>query len=156
MSALMSALAVHPKDKLVIKAHPYDYPELYEEMIAKSQLKGRVQLSGRHVHELLPRASLVVSEDTTAGMESMFWGKPLVQAHFSMSSPVMPMVEYGAALPGFSPEQLLESITTLRTLPMDVLQKFYAGQVRFLKDFAGPCDGKAASRLVTFIANILE
>lgn len=156
LESLVKALRQHPDAKLLIKAHPYDYSDKYREVVEQIGYTDRVMIVEQNIHELFPEVKLVISEDTTTGMEAMFWGRPLVHAHFSKSMPTMPFVEYGAALPGFNEEDLIESIGAMHSMTLQDLQKFYDGQTKFLMDFAGLCDGKATERVVKFVVDVLE
>jgi hypothetical protein len=89
-------------------------------------------------------------------MEAMFWGKPLLHAHFARSAPTMPFVDFGAAFPGFSPAQLASSLDHAARLTRAERDDLLAGQTAFLADFAGPCDGQASRRVVEFITDILD
>jgi hypothetical protein len=156
LNVLIEALERSPDTHLIIKPHPYDYRNHYEKVIFEKGLQKRITLADSPLHDLINGANLVISEDSTAGMEVMFWGKLLVHAHFAESNPTMPFVKYGAALPGFSKEQLLASITQISSLDYAEAQKFLSGQVSFLKDFAGLCDGRSAARFVDFVSDVLR
>jgi len=155
LKGLMKALDRHPDARLLIKAHPYDYPAKYLEIVAQSEYADRIKITQRDLQELFSDAAVVITEDSTAGMEAMFWGRPIVHAHFAPSEPTMPFVEYGAALPGFSEHQLMDSIASIHLMNLEDLQQFHDGQIKFLTDFAGPCDGQASDRVVSFIADVL-
>lgn len=155
LNALIDAVKKLPGARLVIKAHPYDYSALYERIVLDQGLQGVVEISGQTVHELIPHASLVITEDSSAGLDALFAGKPLVHAHFAESAPAMPFVEYGAALSGFTREQLVESILCISALDYKQTQGFLAGQIEFIRDFAGPCDGNAGKRFVQYVGEIV-
>ena len=80
----------------------------------------------------------------------MLAGRTLVHAHFAGSPPTMPFVDYAAALPGFCPEQLVESLVSPPT------RDLRPGQQRFLDAFAGPRDHQATSRFATFVEEVLN
>lgn len=155
LESLIDAFRVHPEVSLVVKPHPYDYREIYERYIEHGGVKGRVFVSDKPTMELIQGAKVVISEDSTAGMEAMFWGKPLIHVHLSCSPPTMPFVDYGAALPAFSAEQLVDSIEVASNLSFSQKQDLLAGQVTFLSDFAGPCDGQAGKKVVEMISSIM-
>lgn len=151
--ALVAALAQAPEARLIIKPHPYDYWQIYEQLIANHALEARISLSHKEPYELLPAASIVIAEDSTAGMDAMLYGKPLVHAHFAASIPVVPFVEYRAALPGFSKEELIASLLYAQSVSAGLLS-LHSGQIDFLRDFAGPLDGNATNRFVAFVREI--
>ncbi|NJR74919.1 MAG: hypothetical protein HC773_17345 [Scytonema sp. CRU_2_7] len=116
----------------------------------------RVEVSSASVQSLLPRASIVISEDSTAGLEAMFFGKVVIYAHFADSQPVMPFVNYGAALPGYSPEEIWDSLQRGQQLTTIEQNNILQGQINFLRDYTGPCDGNAHQRISAFISSVLS
>jgi len=152
---ILSSLQAQPDKRLVVKPHPYDYVNLYRDEIQKSGLEGRVTVSSQDVHGLIKGASVVISEDSTAGMEAMFFGKVLVHAHFAKSKPALPFTDCGAALPGFDPDMLLGSLSSSGVISEQRLNSLLRGQRAFIKDFAGHCDGKAGERILDFIEGVL-
>jgi UDP-N-acetylglucosamine 2-epimerase len=155
-TTLVDVLRSHPEARLVVKPHPYDYADLYLREAERVGMRDRIRISYQEVRKLIPYASLVISEDSTAGMEAMLWGKPLVHAHFAESPPTMPFVALGAALPGFSPEELTASVNHANDLTSSDKQCLFAGQVAFLAEFAGPVDGQAGKRVAEFITEIVR
>ncbi len=156
LAALIKALRNTPGARLVIKPHPYDYRELYRQEIARAGLQDRITVSDQNILEMILAAALVVSEDSTAAIEAMFHGKLLIHAHFCQSKPTMPFVDYGAALPGFSSEELIQSLARAEDPTPGEKAWLLKGQRRFLEDFAGPCDGRAGERVVSFIDGLLK
>ncbi len=155
LEALLDALEGSSDKRLLIKPHPRDAIPLLEEILAARGLGERAQIVDAPPLELIPHASVVISEDSTAGMEAMFLGKPLVHAHFAPTPPTMAFVGYDAALPGFDAAQLARSIASAEQLDSADQAHMLDGQRRFLQDHAGPCDGRAAQRVREFIVGIV-
>lgn len=153
--ALIEALAGEPRAQLVIKPHNFDYAARYAQHIPAA-LAGRVSIAEDTVVNLLQRAGVVIAEDSTAGMDAMMGGRVVVHAHFAESKPVMPFVDYGAALPGFNVGQLQESLRGAVALNATEAAEMRAGQQRFLDDFAGPRDGHASRRFAAFVESVLN
>lgn len=156
LAAILEALQTHPEQKLIIKPHRSDYADLYQNLIAKNGLETRVELSKQPIEELFLCARLVISEDSTAGMEGMFWGKVVIHAHFAPSAPVMPFVDYGAALAGFSATMLKDAIRQGLNLTEQQKQQLLQGQQQFIQDFANIGDGKAQTRVLSFINKVMD
>ena len=98
-------------EKLLHESHSVRILDLPSLDFSRLEGKAGVEIvRGGSIHGLLSESSVVITEDSTAGMEAMFWGKVLIHAHFAQSPPVMPFVEYGASLPAFSGEMLFESL----------------------------------------------
>lgn len=156
LDAVLKALRSVPDARLVIKPHPIDCIGAYQARLANEPLASRVEISSQSLHTLFPQASTVITEDSTAGLEAMFWGKPLVHAHFTASKPAVPFVEYGAALPAYSDEMLQAALDRSQTLTPPEQEQLLQAQRYFLQDFAGPCDGQAAQRVVALVINTFE
>jgi glycosyltransferase involved in cell wall biosynthesis len=157
LQALLEALVSFKPRRLVIKAHPRDDTRPYRSMVAKFGVDDRVQfVEGRGgVNPLIRDAGLVFSEDSTSGMEAMFFGKPVIHVHFAAAPPSLPFVEYGAALPGFSLDDIKASLEQLHGRDSGVESDLREGQKRFLKDFAGPLDGHALERVLEAISGLI-
>jgi hypothetical protein len=151
LNTLFTALRAQPNRQLRIKPHPNDYDWIYQQLISRNKLGDRVMIDRRPLQIVLPQASVVITEDTTAGMDAMFFRKPMVHVRFSDTAPVLPFVEYGAALPAFDSNELLASVAMVDSRgPNNRCQ----AMSRFLLDHAGPCDGGAAQRLTELILDV--
>jgi hypothetical protein len=155
LDALFNALEQFREARLLIKPHPYDLVDLYQRRIDERGMGSRVHLVHDSIEALISRASIVFSEDSTAGMDGMFAAKPLIHLHFAPVSPAMPFVEYAAALPGFNSEELLCSIEATLSANRGAAAHMLDGQIAFLRDFAGPCDGHAGARLAESLKRLL-
>jgi hypothetical protein len=153
LTALLNALRSDSEARLVIKPHPNDYHRLYLHAIRAAGFADRVTLSNGCLRKLLPAASVVVTEDTTAGMDSLFFGKVLIHAHFGATQPVLPFVDYGAAIPALNADELIEALG--RAEKRSDAVKLIDGQLAFLRDFAGPGDGESGRRLTEFLAQLV-
>jgi Capsule polysaccharide biosynthesis protein len=152
LAALAKALKRSPTARLLIKPHPADYADRYQAFIAEQGLGDRIEIVQSNVQLLLAGASCVISEDSTAGLEALFFGKVVVHAHFAASKPTLPFVQFGAALPGYSAELLEDSLkraAQLTSIEQDTLLK---AQRQFIQDYAGNCDGQAHQRVFSRIA----
>ncbi|MEM1013387.1 MAG: hypothetical protein AAGI46_14345 [Planctomycetota bacterium] len=135
----------------MIKPHPNDYAKLYEGMAGEMSLQARVEVSRDNLEQHLSWCDLMISEDSTAGLEGLIAGKPLIHAHFASSPPVLPFVAYGAAASGFDAESLKAAIGVAAAGKM---QQSHLGRLRFIDDSAGPMDGQAGGRLTALIREL--
>lgn len=156
LEALLIALQHHPAARLVIKPHPNEQVELYLPLIEHYQVGDRVEITKTNVHALLPQACVVISEDSTAGLEAMLFGKVVIHAHFAASSPTVPFVEFGAALPGYSSQQLQESLNRVEGLTLGEQVTLLEGMHQFLTDHVGLLDGQAIERVMSFISDVIS
>lgn len=153
LNALLQA-RTKPGVRLLIKPHPFDYADAYRKLLAEGGVQWAV-VTQDPMQNLLSRANVVITEDSTAGMDAMLAGGLLIHAHFAPTPPVVPFAAYGAALPGFSPAELAASLASLPSLTCEQQASMRAHQSRFLDDFAGPRDGRAAARFARFVAEVL-
>ncbi|MBD1845978.1 hypothetical protein H6F89_21700 [Cyanobacteria bacterium FACHB-63] len=154
LAALLDALQAFPAARLVIKPHPSDYGDRYRSMVVERNFSDRVEISTAPIQSLLPQASLVISEDSTTGMEAMFFGKVLIHAHFADSHPVLPFVEYAAAFPANSATMLRNALFQADQISPSEQARQFQGQRRFIQDFAGECDGRSTQRVVDLIRRV--
>jgi len=127
----------------------------YHEIINAKKLNQQIVIEEKNLQELYEDARIVITEDSTVGLEAMFYGKILIHAHFAKSLPVIPFVEYKSALAAMNSKMLNEMLTLANNLNNDALMEMQTGQRNFIIDFSGPCDGKNMERLEEFISKIL-
>ncbi|MGC1310055.1 MAG: hypothetical protein WA885_22735 [Phormidesmis sp.] len=156
LEAILTALERTETARLTIKPHPLDYIDLYSMQVEKYKLGDRVTISRDSLLTALPQADIVISEDSTAAMEAMFFGKVIVHAHFASSPPVLPLVDYAAALPASSPKILINSLQAAQTLSADEQKTMLNGQRSFVYDYAGPLDGQACQRVTDLITQVVS
>ena len=154
--ALISALGKNPTEKLLVKPHPNDFAEIYRELAVKSDCANRIVITDEKLDRLIPLAKLIISEDSSAGVETMFSGKLVIHTHFAESAPVLKLTDFGAALPGFSPAQLSDSIDQASRLSLRDRQRMLIGQCECLDYYAGPLDGLSSHRQKKFILDTLN
>jgi hypothetical protein len=156
LEALLVALTKFPTARLVIKPHPADYIQRYQDHIQQQQLGDRAQVSMANVQSLIAEASVVISEDSTAGLEAMFFGKPVIHAHFATSAPVLSFVSSEAAFPGYSTEMICESLSQIEQLTSGQQASLLEAQRAFLTQHVGACDGQAAHRVMSFVLETID
>ena len=152
LAALASALKRSPTERLLIKPHPADYADRYQAFVAEQGLGDRIEIVQSSVQSLLAGATCVISEDSTAGLEAMLFGKVVIHAHFAASKPTLPFVQFGAALPGYSVELLEDSLEKAGHLTAIEQDTLLQGQRQFIQDYAGTCDGQAHQRVLSQIS----
>lgn len=156
LNTLVKFIETHSKEILYIKPHPFSLVELYEKVIQEIGCSDGIKLVSGELWDYLPEAKVVITEDSTAGLEAMFFGKPILHVHFAPSKPTLPIVEYKAGFPGYSPEYLQQNLKNLLNLNQIQKQEMYIGQQAFIRDFAHALDGKSAERCMTFLNSILN
>jgi UDP-N-acetylglucosamine 2-epimerase len=152
LDALLDALEERQDARLLIKPHSFDDSERYVSRIQDRGLEVRAEIVNLSVVQLVAEASVVITEDSTAGMDAMLLGRPLVHAHFAQCPPVMSFVASGAALPGFTPEELRRSVVQAERIQRSARTAMLDAQQQYLDVFAGPRDGGASRRFAEFAA----
>ncbi|WP_338733319.1 capsular polysaccharide export protein, LipB/KpsS family [Mangrovimonas cancribranchiae] len=135
LKTILTFLEEHPNLQLIIKPHPRDYVQGYKNVIAMSNVSSRVTLLNDSLDKIIEQVSVVITEDTTAGIEAIRSFKPCVHAHFSKSNPVLPLVTYHAALPGFAPSELYKSLERSLVLSEEDFEVMMKGQIKFMESF---------------------
>ncbi|MDE0839942.1 MAG: hypothetical protein OSB41_12945 [Kiritimatiellae bacterium] len=155
LDALIDAMTVAPQTRLTIKPHTFDYADLYEKRIAERGLSDRVVVSVDALWPLLADAEIVITEDSTAGMDAMVLGKPLVHAHFAESAPVMPFVAFGAAHQAFCASEMASTLKRVCAMGDSDFEEMRIAQGEFLDYAVGPRDGQASVRASAFIDSVV-
>lgn len=100
------------KERLVIKLHPNSVAWPVVEAIHRLRSTSRCRLvtGPCSIRRLMEQARVVVTEDSSTGLDAMLAGKPLVFAHFMSCEPTLPMADYNAALPAHNPDELAAAL----------------------------------------------
>jgi len=155
LEAIITAMTRKPLQKLVIKPHPAERIELLHMLITAKQMDNRISITQDPLDALLQSASLVITEDSTAGLDAMLYGNIMIHAHLSPSEPVVNFTEGGAALPGFSHEQLVYSLMRAGDLDWVEREAMRNAQMIFIGNQVGEVDGGASNRLAKYIIQSL-
>jgi hypothetical protein len=135
LQVILDALILNKELSVVLKLHPMDNKEAYINVIKHNNLDHRVVISDKKLTDIFEKVSIVITEDSTAGAEAMFFEKPCIHAHFANSEPILPFVKYGCAFPGFSKKELTLSIAKALSVNDVGLNEIKRNQKNFIKDF---------------------
>lgn len=157
LEVLCRFLVNHPDETLRIKLHPDSVTGPFEALIERYAVGRRCRICANTepLDAQLRSAKAVLSEDSSAALDAMWAGKPLIFAHFMPCTPTLPLLAYGAALDGSGEEPLLAALQALRSGIYDAVA-MAEGQRRFVADFAGPLDGRAGERVAEFVSEVLH
>lgn len=155
LKSIISFLKLNPAERLLIKPHPFTFSSMYKEEIVRQKLEDRIKFVQGNFTHFLKSAKVVIVEDSTAALEAMFYGKPILHAHFAHREPVLPISRYGAGLPAYFPAQLEENLHALMHINDCQKQEMFKKQQEFINEYASNLDGKAASRCNEVIEKIL-
>ncbi|WP_250434144.1 capsular polysaccharide export protein, LipB/KpsS family [Hanstruepera flava] len=128
LNVILEYLRENKHIELVIKPHPMDLVSLYDDAIEQSGLHERVKIKESILSELLCESTVVVTEDSTAGVEAMRFGIPVIHANLSEVEPLLPLVDGQSALKGFSEVELLQNLETAFNLGSHEKKMMYLRQ----------------------------
>ena len=140
---------------LTIKLHPCTNKILYRFIHELTDEPISISISQKSLGYEISKASVVITEDSTAGLEALLEAKCLIHSHFSPTEPILPFVKYNSALPGGSSSELLESLEFVKSHKNGELNFLNKGRIQFIKNFGGRLDGKSTERVVNKIIKIV-
>ena len=152
--AVAAALEEAGPLEAVLRPHPAESPEYYEDVLAAAGASLRVSAAGTFIEEL-GRADLVISAYSTTLLEIMLRGKPLLCVNFTRG------LDYAAPFDGRwgidilrSPEELSRRLSRLVKDPVAQCAALTAPYAKILAAYAGPCDGRAGDRVLSALADL--
>lgn len=149
LEAIIVYLKEHKEVHLLIKPHPMDWIEGYKNVIIRECMEDRIKITFDGLHKLFSEGPLIITEDSTAGAESMYYNLTCIHTHFASSKPTLPFVNYNAAIFASNKKSLVNAIEKGFSLNIDDKEKMKVGQRRFVNDFMPIGD---VEDLVTFIS----
>jgi glycosyltransferase involved in cell wall biosynthesis len=150
--AIIQAVALLPNAELVIKLHPLEKEEDYRELVEGLTFPPII-CKNISLPELLSASSLVINIASTAGLEAMAMGKPVVIVNlFNDNEPNL--FKDSGALFALSKDDILPAISNLLNNPqkrneiMNLIDKFVYKQ-------AYKQDGQATRRIADLIRELV-
>jgi len=143
---MVKAVATVRDVNLVIKLHPNEDPAVFSGFIDKKDRDFVSMVSKTDLRALITASDLVVTMDSTVGLEAVIAGKPLMVINLTGREDLIPYVERGVAT-GVYANGDIES--GLRTALYDetARKRMAAARDKFIGDLAYSIDGKAAKRI---------
>lgn len=105
--------------------------------------------------EFIISNDIIISLDTTAILWPMIYRKPLFYTSPIWGQGSLPVKTYKAAWIPENASDLIKKIKEYVNNP-DIYNELENGQRKFLKDFAGPLDGKSSERLLGIISKLVK
>lgn len=151
-ASLLVAVGRIPGAKLIVKPHPAESLNAYDQDIAASALGHRVQvIADRSLADLLPAADLLVTVESLSATEALVAGVPvLVLRH---PSNLRDLVASGAALGVADGEDPTPGIEALLSNE-EVRAGWRKYRAAFLRDVAHGVDGQALDRLIRCVSRM--
>lgn len=152
---LLTATRKFPDKQLVIKVDPYEDVGPYRNRIKESSHNNAVAIRDIDIYSLIFFSELVITLDSTVGIEAMIFDKPLITVNLTKRWDRVPYAEKEAAIGVYEEENLLPAIEKALT-DQETISRLKIGRNRFLKEYAYEIDGKADVRLSNFIKHYIE
>jgi hypothetical protein len=133
LNVILNFMEVNRELTLTMKLHPMDDVKSYEKLVLP--FEDRVKFSSESIYELCAKTNVLITEDSTAGAEALYFDLPCIHAHFASSKPVLPFVDYGCALPGFNSEQLVISLNQALKMSHEDIYELRSKKTAFIQDF---------------------
>jgi CDP-glycerol glycerophosphotransferase (TagB/SpsB family) len=153
MVAALIEIARGPREPaVVVKLHPAEHPELWRKELVAAGAENITLLTGDPIHHVLVASDVVITSFSSAGLEALMLGVPLIVLTDAERASEMKYVERGAAVPA-----------SIATLPRAVAEVIADASVRagvarsaaaFVRDYAGELDGRASERVLDVIREV--
>ncbi len=140
--------------RVIVKPHPAESEKMAEEVI--HSLNANIAMVSKKVdiHELLYAADLSVTYYSTAGLESLILGTPLVTVNLSGQSDEIPYAEEKAAMGVYNAEQIGPVINDL--LVNGVSDEIADGMKSYVERHAHRIDGQSSARTIQLIKKVIN
>jgi hypothetical protein len=139
--------------KLVIKPHPDEGPEGYEQILREEGLAEAIVSKGISLYTLLDACDIVFTTVSTAGSEAILFNKPLISINLSGNDFAVRYDEEGVALLVKREEDVLPAIDAVLN-DDKVKREFATARKRFQERYAYKLDGKSSERFVEAISHM--
>ena len=152
-TTVVPAILSVPGWDVTLKLHPSESLEYYQGLLADH--KGKFDLvRDRPIVPCLREADLIVGPMTTVIMEAMLLGKPVLCVNLTRKTYPPPFdTEWGIA-PVTTLKELEGALEAIREKPAEFIRAEVSRYPRILERFAGPTDGAATERLLTFLHQV--
>lgn len=139
---------------LVLKIHPSEDVNYYEQIIADCKVRSEVQIVKNEIdlYQSLNMADLVMTCFSTVGAEAVILRKPLITVDY-LDQDVQDYAKMNVAIKATNKEMLLESMKTILEGPSDAVQFKHD---EFIEQFAYKIDGNVAERFWKVLSKISE
>ena len=132
--------------KILIRTHPYQRLYFIENLARSSNL---VEIANKStLEEVLDKADLVISNDTTAGVNAIIAGKEVIYWPFFIKE-YLPFGKFRSAFVGHSVKEVIQIVKRMQNNKID---RTIVSRARFIKQVCFKLDGKAFVRIAKKIS----
>lgn len=144
--------------KFVFIARPHEgesFPADISAVVPKSEnIVFKWDLGETDLDSQLRQSDIILSQGTTPGLRAMLRGKPVIHLLTQDVTDTTEFHKYGAAIKVTHISQLLPAIKKI--VAGKSRQKMISGQRKLLRDYCYKLDGKASSRVASYISKYLR
>lgn len=152
---LLRAFADFPELELRLRLHPSEPRAYYERLRAVREGRAILERGGSFA-DSARQADLVVGPFSTALVEAMLLGRPVLVLRWTRTPYDAPFDGHWGIAPLESPEVLCERLAALRDRPEAEITRILAAYPRVLDAFVGPRDGRASERLAATMVALAQ
>lgn len=152
---LLDAMQQFPDKQLIIKADPYEDIEPYEKKIKEGCYKNSTVVKNIDIYNLIFWSDLVITLDSTAGIEAMIFDKPLITFNVTKREDRVPYAKKGAAVGLYRKEELLPAIKSILS-DEDLIFKLKSARKKFIEEYAYRVDGNSGNRVFDLVEDLME
>lgn len=150
-----SAMSDFTDKQLVIKLHPAENIESYQEILADIGGDKAIICRDVEIHDLLNACDLLMTVHSTVALEAMIFDKPVITINLTGKPDLFPYAESGAAIGVYKGEDLVPAISD--ALYNEAIRKRLAeARKKFVYEYAYLQDGKASKGVADLIIQLIE
>jgi hypothetical protein len=147
---VLAAMKEFPDKQLIIKADPYEDLSFYSKKIKEISPLQAAAVKDTDIYTLIFYSDLVITFNSTAGLEALFFGKPLITVNLTKGQDTVAYAGDGAALAVYRAEELTTAMHKIFSQDSLVSRLKSAGD-KFIQRYAYKTDGKAGERVTALI-----
>lgn len=151
---LVEAVKKIPELQLILKFHPFEYPDIWLRSLKRYGGIDRVAVvKDFDLAKLMAVSDVVTTAFSTVGIEAQFFNKPLVSFGYYGSEEAIPYGERGVAIMADNSSQVIPAIKKA-LYDKGAIGGLASRRHDFVRDYAYKIDGGSASRVLSVIKRI--
>jgi hypothetical protein len=140
--------------KLVIKLHPNERVDTFAKLIAPEDKSFVTITQKADLHRLIKVSDLIITRESTVGLEAILMKKPIVVINLSRRSILVPYAKRNVAVAAYKKGDIENAIRGA-LYDENVKRKMNLAREDFINDFIYQFDGRATERMLKLIDNML-
>lgn len=150
----INAMHYFPDKHLVIKLHPDDEGEIYEEIKKEVGPENITIVRDIDLNSLLDESIVLVTVSSTTALEAMLLDQPVIILNLKDLPETIPYVKSGSAIGVYKPEDLVPTIKKA-LYDQTVRKELEEKRRKFVYEYACETDGKASKRVADLIEKMI-